>query len=210
MIATKISSWIAQWSLVNPTIHGKCLLINTFLTSKIWYFTHAFPVSEKFLERISSILKSWLWPNTRAPILLSKLFGHKSTGGLGLLDFSEHSYCLFSKWIFESLNSTSVELSWQNAARVNFCKALGVDNTSYLTSLQKYFYEHPNARGPQSLPEFWRNVLKVIRKLDCKIIINRIDSSQGRRITYTISHLGSNITNAKTKNYSNCNKSRIF
>ena len=88
MIATKISSQIAQWSLVNPTIHGKCLLINTFLTSKIWYFTHAFPVSEKFLERISNILKSWLWPNTRAPILLSKLFGHKSTGGLGLLIFS--------------------------------------------------------------------------------------------------------------------------
>ena len=37
-IATKISSQIAHWSLVNPTIHGKCLLINTFLTSKIWYF----------------------------------------------------------------------------------------------------------------------------------------------------------------------------
>ena len=144
-------------------------------------------------------MKSWLWPNTWAPILLSKLFGHKSTGGLGLLDFSEHSYRLFSKWIFETLNSTSVELSWQNAARVNFCKALGVNNTSYPTSLQKYFYEHPNARGPQSLPEFWRNVLKVIRKLDWKIIINRIDSSWGRRITYAISHLGSNITNAKTK-----------
>ena len=140
-------------------------------------FTHAFPVSEKFLERISNILKSWLWPNTRAAILLSKLFGHKSTGRLGLLDFSEHSYRLFSKWIFETLNSTSVELSWQNAARVNFCKALGVNNTSYPTSLQKYFYEHPNAQGPQSLPEFWHNIIKVIRKLDWKLIINRIDSS---------------------------------
>ena len=164
MIATKISSRIAQWSLVNPTIHGKCLLINTFLTLKIWYFTHAFPVSEKFLERISNILKSWLWPDTQAPILLRKLFGHKSTGELGLLDFIEHSYRLFSKWIFETLNSTSVELIWQNAARVNFCKALGVNNTSYPTSLQKHFYEHPNARGPQSLPGFWRNDLKVIRK----------------------------------------------
>ena len=161
MIATKISSKLAQWSMVKPTIHGKCLLINTFLTSKIWYFTHAFPASDKFLDRISIILKSWIWPNTKAPILLSKLFGPKSTGGLGLLDFKYHSCCLFSKWIFEILNFTSYDLSWQCAARINFCKAIKVNNTSYPTSLQKYLYEHPNARGPQTLSVFGGMFLRL-------------------------------------------------
>ena len=177
MIATKISSKLAQWSMVKPTIHGKWLSINTFLTSKIWYFTHAFPASDKFLDRISIILKSWIWPNTKAPILLSKLFGPKSTGGLGLLDFKYCSCCLFSKWIIEILNFTSDDLSWQCAARINFCKAIKVNNTSYPTSLKKYLYRHPNARGPQTLSEFWQNVLESYLKIEWKIIVNRIDSS---------------------------------
>ena len=90
-------------------------------------------------------------------------------------------------------------MSWQCVARINFCKAIKVNNTSYPTSLQKCLYEHPNARGPQTLSEFWRNVLKAIRKLDWKIIVNRIDSIWGRRITYAISYLGKTISNSQTQ-----------
>ena len=84
---TNINLKINTWKSLNPSLKGEVVLINTFLLSKLWYYTQFFCLSTSFIKFLSRSIQFFLWNTKHPPCKLSKLVGPSSNGGLGLLPF---------------------------------------------------------------------------------------------------------------------------
>lgn len=183
-LLTAMSTRLSLWSLASPTLKGKCLLINTFVTSKIWYFVHSFPVSENFCRQVCSMLQQWLWPRSRAPMPLSDLCTPASQGGMGLIHPVNQANRMFGKWLFGVLNPETTSEGWQLAARSNFCLHASLSNPHYPSSMLSYLVKNPSARGPHTLCPFWKRSLKLFRDLGWKIVATR-GTTRGNPIRFS-------------------------
>ena len=164
----KMTEHIAQWKYFQPSLKGKVLLFNTFVSSKIWYFVHCFPVSSAFCRQVKTLLNAWLWNSKVPPISSLFLTPKTSLGGLSLLDPEAHALKMFSKWISGVLDPTIQTPGWQLAARHQWTSAMGLPVT-YPHALFSYLASHPNAQGPHSMQGFWRHVTSSFRKGHFKV-----------------------------------------
>ena len=103
-LLNKMQSRISLWSNFQPTLKGRVLLFNVFVSSKLWYFVRNFPISDTFGSQIKQLLQTWLWRSRVPPIPTKALSIKTSLGGLSLLDPIAQSSKMFSIWISEVLN----------------------------------------------------------------------------------------------------------
>lgn len=72
-LLTKMQLRIAQWKYFQPSIKGRVLLFNTFVSSKLWYFVRNFPVSQSFSSEIKSLMMNWIWQKRVPPFPTNQL-----------------------------------------------------------------------------------------------------------------------------------------
>ena len=159
----KMQDRIAMWTNTKPSIKGKVLLFNVFVSSKLWYATQHFPISSSFESQIRTLFNSWLWRSKTPPISTLSLTIKTKFGGLSLLDPIAQANKMFSIWIAEVLNPDYKTPSWQFAARIQWAKALNLRNPTHYTTLFSYLAHHPKPRGPLFLTGFWRQILGFYR-----------------------------------------------
>ena len=114
----KMQSRIAQWKYFQPSIKGRVLLFNTFISSKICYYFRNFPISEDFCSQIKPLMTTYLWQKRIPPFPTDQLSVKLSSGGLYLINPISHAQKMFSLWLSSVLNPSCPPLCWETAAHV--------------------------------------------------------------------------------------------
>lgn len=86
---------------------------------------------------------------------------------------------MFSQWISTVLDPMLTQPCWQNAACLQWSKALGITNPSIHTALFSYLNLHPNLHGPHSLKGFWRLATNIYCKSKFSVSLSFISAKQG-------------------------------
>ena len=73
------------------TIYQKAALVNSLLSSKLWYISHVYPLPMKFSTLINKEIFHFLWGSNSNPIKREVLYNKKVNGGIGLLSISQKS-----------------------------------------------------------------------------------------------------------------------
>lgn len=162
-LLSKVSSSIMSFKAHNVTIIGRVTLINTFIVSKLYYYSRICSFSPSFIRQLSALINKFVWNSTQPSRPLSSLFGSISLGGLGLIDFPTKCSLIFGKWLYHVL-FPSPDWIWSKSACFAFSKALKLLNPANKYTLLNYFASHPNPNGPHQLADFWRTVLLEIRR----------------------------------------------
>ena len=103
----------------NPSLKGKTIVINTWISSKLWFTANVFPIPKDLIPEINKIIFGYLWKGSAAkPIARKTLFLPRDRGGLGIL----------------------VPLIQGQALRVKYLMQLGKkDNNNIWTYLGRYW-----------------------------------------------------------------------
>ena len=166
----KMQNRLAIWANFQPSLKGRTLLFNVFISSKLWFYVRNFPISAQFASQIKFMLNSWLWRSKTPPIPTALLANHTTMGGLSLLDPVAHAQRMFSIWLSTVLDPTMCSPSWQFAARIQWSKSLNLNNYKLNTTLFNHLSRNPNLYGPQTLSGFWRTVTAYFRHSNLLII----------------------------------------
>jgi hypothetical protein len=82
-LLTKIKNLIIPWSHRHPTIHGKVVIINSFLISQFIYMLTVLPSpSEQFMAEVEKTLCEFIWNGKREKIKRQVLKNSISNGGI--------------------------------------------------------------------------------------------------------------------------------
>ena len=73
------------------TLYQKAALVNSLLSSKLWYISHVYPLPLKYCNLINKELFRFVWGNYSNPIKRDVLYNKRSDGGIGLLNISQKS-----------------------------------------------------------------------------------------------------------------------
>ena len=93
------------------TLYQKASLINSLLTSKLWYVSHVYPLPLKFTMLINKEIFSFLWGSQTNPIKRDVLYNKRMSGGLGLLNIYQKSKSILTSTTIKSfLHSDETEL----------------------------------------------------------------------------------------------------
>lgn len=71
-------------SLRSLTLHQKVILLNTFITSKIWYLASVLPPSGVHTAKITTTMRRFMWSNVSTSIPMQQLGRDRTQGGLKL------------------------------------------------------------------------------------------------------------------------------
>lgn len=95
---------------------------------------------------------------------------------------------MFSIWLSSVLDPQCPSLSWETAARIQWTKALNINNPSTHTALFSYFQTHPVLHGPHNMTGFWRQVTSAYREAKFSISVATISNGRGfPRKEFTVS-----------------------
>lgn len=178
-LLTKMQSKIAQWKYLQPSVKGRVLLFNTFVSSKLWFFVRNFPISDNFCSQIKPLMINWIWQKHTPPFPTNQLSTKLKLGGLSLLDPITQAHKMFSFWISSVLDPNCSSLSWESAARIQWTKALHIQNLSTHTALFSFLHSHPNPHGPHSMTSFWRQVISAYCKNKFSVKLENTSNGRG-------------------------------
>ena len=70
----------------NLSLKGKTIVINTLISSKLWFIVNVFPIPKDLIPEINKIIFRYLGKGSAAePIARETLFLPRDRGGLGIL-----------------------------------------------------------------------------------------------------------------------------
>ena len=70
----------------NLSLKGKAIVINTLISSKLWFIANVFPIPKDLIPEINKIIFGYLWKGLAAePIARETLFLPRDRGGLGIM-----------------------------------------------------------------------------------------------------------------------------
>lgn len=81
---TKFSQLLWLHSLRSLTLHQKVILVNTYITSRIWYLSSTLPPSSVHIGKITATMGTFLWSRAPARIPMQQLARPRHKGGLKL------------------------------------------------------------------------------------------------------------------------------
>ena len=73
------------------TLYQKAALVNSLISSKLWYISHVYPLPLKYTTLINREIFHFLWGSYANPIKREVLYNTKSKGGIGLLNIDQKS-----------------------------------------------------------------------------------------------------------------------
>ena len=77
------------------SLYQKSGLVNSLLSSKLWYISHIYPLPVKFSTLINKEIFHFVWGSHTNPIKRDVLYNKKCNGGIGLLNIHQKSKSIF-------------------------------------------------------------------------------------------------------------------
>ena len=100
----------------------RAIIVNSILSSLIWYHAQTYPLPLTWSKKINVHLFKFIWKSKVEPIARSTLNLDKNKGGLSVFNIFIKSECLFAcrmlKQFLENENQTSL-IAYYNAIRLN-------------------------------------------------------------------------------------------
>lgn len=141
-----------QWANRTVSIAEKCVLINIYHPSKLWYLSHIIPFTEHFFMQLESILQGWIWaPSCSHACKITSLYGPKDKGGLGLIDAWVQSRRILAKKmtaVFLPQPIDSNQKSWHVAVQMIFSHHVKIQDQNSLLALPRWLAKKPYQNGP--------------------------------------------------------------
>jgi len=161
-LLTKASSKISGWNMRDVSLIGRIHLVNTFIVSKTNYAASAFPFSSSFITRFNSMIQRFIWNTQYPPAPISRCYGPKSSGGLGLINLQEHADRIYGKSLLQILIPPNSSNNWYRAAQINFSRALNLPSPLLKHTLNNFISSHPGTPGPHHLSRDWKDIFSVM------------------------------------------------
>ena len=95
-VKTRISNKMRSMYNRNLTLFQRSLIVNSLLTSQIWYYAQTYPLSLKWSKGINSLLYKFIWITNTEPIARSTLTLDRKLGGLSAINIQIKSESIFA------------------------------------------------------------------------------------------------------------------
>ena len=102
-IYKKIDKRIQMIKNINFTLYQKASLINSLISSKIWYVAHTYPLPESFLILINKVIFHFIWNSKGNHINRDTLCRSKLDGGIGLINIDLKAKSIFTATTLKTL-----------------------------------------------------------------------------------------------------------
>ena len=120
-ILNKIKNRIPMIRNAYFTLYQKSVIVNSLLSSKIWYAAHVYPLPLKFSKLINKELFGFIWKPNYDPIKRDVLYNPKAEGGIGLINIFCKAKSIFSATVIKRIAHSNVNdiIQYYMALRVN-------------------------------------------------------------------------------------------
>ena len=85
-IYTKLDKRIQMIKNRYFTLYQKSALVNSLISSKIWYTAHTYPLPVSYAKLINTVIFRFIWNSNANPIKRDVLYSPKLKGGIGLIN----------------------------------------------------------------------------------------------------------------------------
>ena len=119
---TRISNKIATMHNRNLTLFQRSVLVNSLLTSQIWYYAQTYPLPLYWSKKINVLLYKFIWITNSEPIARSTLNLDRDMGGLSVINILVKSESIFAYRMLKQFMDDENQLSlvtYFNSLRVN-------------------------------------------------------------------------------------------
>ena len=121
-VINRISNKIRSMHNRKLTLFQRSIVVNTLLTSQIWYHAQTYPMSLKWAKSINSILFRFIWITKVEPISRNTITMDRELGGLSMINIMTKAESIFAcrmlRQFLIDVNQLSL-ISFFNAVRVN-------------------------------------------------------------------------------------------
>ena len=152
----KINTLIKNWSRRDLTLHGKVVVIKTFLLSQITFIMQSIGIPLSVLQKLNTILYKFLWQRTHSNRKAFEKVKRKvmqldyDLGGLKMIDLVEIQKCYYLQWVGKLANSNDSD-TWNKIPYYHFDQIGGIFDTNCKSK---------DVRGIEYIKSiFWKNVL---------------------------------------------------
>ena len=97
------------WRQCNISLKSKITVIKALLIPQIIYPTNIYPMKEKHINEIKSIIEDFLWSSKRPKIRTNVLYLPIKLGGLGLPNLNRFQNALLLTWVSDVFHSYSIQ-----------------------------------------------------------------------------------------------------
>ena len=102
-IHRKIEKRIQMIRNRNFTMYQKAALINSLISSKIWYVAHTYPLPVTFVKQINKVIFQFIWNSKVDHIKRDTLCSSKLDGGIGLINIDLKAKAIFTATTLKTL-----------------------------------------------------------------------------------------------------------
>ena len=112
-ICSKIKTRVAIMRCRNLNLYQKAVLVNSLLSSKIWYASHIYPFPIQYSKVIDTEIFQFIWNSKSNPVKREVLNRDKDSGGIGLINMFYKAKSIFLNTTLRLfLNSDGNGLIW--------------------------------------------------------------------------------------------------
>ena len=121
MIVTKIKNRIPMIRDRYFTVYQKSVIVNSLLSSKIWYAAHVYPLPLEFSKKINHELFGYVWKYNYDPIKRDVLCNPKCNGGIDIINVFYKAKSIFTATVIKKfVQSNNYDLiKYYMALRIN-------------------------------------------------------------------------------------------
>ena len=91
------------------TLYQKAALINSLISSKIWYTAHTYPLPISYEKQINTVIFKFIWNSNTNPIKRNVLYRPKLEGGIGLTNIALKSKAILTATSVKTLLNSENE-----------------------------------------------------------------------------------------------------
>ena len=104
-MVTHIKATMQKHKIRNTNLYERCIILNTFILSKIWYVAQIFPPLNRHIAEIKKICGNFIWHGLIFRVERNQLYLDYLKGGLRLIDPEAKMKALFIKNLLYNENS---------------------------------------------------------------------------------------------------------
>lgn len=109
----KIASLMNLWQQRSLSLRGRSVVIQTLLSSRIWYTLNVMPLPKWVEEKLRKSFSKFLWLGKPPQIKAVTLIGKESQGGLNIPDLRSRVMAFRLKWLRKYFNK-DVDFTWKH------------------------------------------------------------------------------------------------
>ena len=120
-VCNKVKNGLAAIMNRGMNIYQKAIIVNSMISSKIWYTSHIYPITMEFTKEINISVFKYIWNSNTNPLKRDELYKKRNEGGLGLINIHIKAQSIFVNTMikmFLNSNITSV-IRYYLAVRAN-------------------------------------------------------------------------------------------